>query len=101
MNMHKIEITIVKFHELSILVKTQMLKSLCLLFGGASAIDQTGVWMDEQGKLVSDDSWLIYTYATEFNRGTVVDLVRSACICLEQDCIMLVIDNDVCFIGKD
>lgn len=102
MNMVKIELQVVKFKPQSESQRLQVLKKFALLFGGASVISIEGIWHNEAtGLLEADDSWLVYTYTTTYDKGVLVDLARSVAIALNEVAVMLVIGTDVIFVGQD
>ena len=97
----KVEIQIVKSKALSGMVRFNVMKSFCLLYGGASCIDLQGVWIDSKCDCHTDYSWLIYTYCSAFNKDSMVDLARSIAIQLNEQAVMLVLDGECLFVGKD
>lgn len=102
MNMVKIEVQIVKHKPQSEYQRLQVLKKMALLYGGASVLSIEGVWYNEAtGLLEADDSWLVYSYTPTPDEGVLIDLARSVAIALNEVAVMLVIGNDVMFVGKD
>ena len=102
MNMVKVEIQIVKYKPQSEAQRLQVLKKMALLYGGASVVSIEGVWYNEDtGLLEADDSWLVYSYTVNPDKGVLTDLARSVAIALNEVAVMLVIGTDVTFVRQD
>lgn len=102
MNMVKVEIQIVKHKPQSEPQRLQALKKLALLYGGASVYSIEGVWYNEAtGLLEADDSWVVYAYTVNPDKGVLIDLARSVAIALNEITVMLIVGTDVIFVGQD
>ena len=102
MNMVKVELQIVKHKSQSESQRLQVLKKMALLYGGASVVSIEGVWYNEStGHLEADDSWVVYSYTVNPDKGVLTDLARSVAIALNEVAVMLVIGTDVTFVRQD
>lgn len=77
-------------------------RSLCAVFGGATAQDVKGYWLDAKGALVKDDIVLVYAHCTakdlEKNRVYVKALCHKVKIDEAQQSVAYAVDTSMFFV---
>ncbi|MBV7508712.1 DUF3574 domain-containing protein [Bacillus sp. sid0103] len=48
------------------------------MFGGATAEDGKGAWVDEEDNLIKEDVTIVYSFAQKLNNSTIDDVVNYA-----------------------
>lgn len=76
---------------------------LSAMFGGASAIEQTGAWISDIDGLVIEKNVLVYAYCNELS-GAISEIraiARALCEEMKQDAIMIEYDGQAELIFKE
>jgi hypothetical protein len=48
------------------------------MFGGATAIDENGAWVDDNGELIKEDVTIVYSFVQNLNDKTIDNVVNYA-----------------------
>lgn len=56
----------------------QTLEIFSNMFGGATAIDGQGAWVNDDSKLVKEDVTIVYSFASKLNNKTIDEVVAYA-----------------------
>lgn len=76
---------------------------LSFLFGGASAIEQKGAWLDDEGNLHTEENTLVYSFCEALTMDSLEKLFQYASdmrIRLHQYCISLEVNGCLMFIDE-
>lgn len=76
-------------------VHSQYQKTFCIVFGGFTAYDIRGGWMDDSGRIYQDESvsYHIAMEDTEGERNRLRGLASAARLECKQECIFIVLPN--------
>ena len=77
-------------HDQAVLDLMYTLSGLC---GGATAIPAFGAWKDANGKLVTENVTIVYTFGEEKTTSQIRGICAHLCDELKQDCILLEVDG--------
>ena len=86
---------------------TKQIENTCLflsgIFGGCTAYNASGKWIDSKNNLISESITICFSYCTKKQlrkaKKDVLNYVKSLCQEMKQDCISLEINNRLYFIN--
>ena len=69
---------------------------MCGLFGGATAFDALGYWVNDAGRLFRDDVVVVVSAATDRDvaQAALVDLARSVLAATDQEAVFVSVGGD-------
>ena len=84
----------------------QVKKTACFLsdlFGGCTAFQASGYWIDSNKKLITENPVVVYAYTTKDKaqeaEEKIIEYVKSLCVEMSQDCISVEYNNKLYFIN--
>lgn len=83
-------------------VHSQYQKTFCIVFGGFTAYDVQGGWMNDEGKLFNDESIAYHIAMDDYGPIKLRGLAQAAAGEFQQECIFIALPNgDVEFITTE
>lgn len=72
------------------------------LFGGCTAFEASGYWIDSNKKLICEKPVVVYAYTTEEKAAEaqekIIEYVKTLCIEMSQECISVEYNNKLYFV---
>ena len=86
--------------------KTQVKKAcvfLSSLFGGCTAIDTSGYWIDNNSNLIKENTTFVYAFCNKKQlrkaKKSIINYAKNLCLEMQQETIAIEINNRLYFIN--